>query len=137
MTFVLARKQPPIRSQLKIELYKLIVARSDIDASRTACKQLIENTFGMGDGLYYPLYCAIVICYSRPFTQNKPYGAIGNRWKKYTNQRFNDIHKKILKARNEIIAHSELQIREASIIPPNVESGEFEGKKLKSEKIGT
>ncbi|MFQ5714168.1 MAG: hypothetical protein ACE5GU_09060 [Candidatus Scalinduaceae bacterium] len=128
--------QPPIRSQRKKELYKLLVARSDITASLEACKLMLKHVDGIGNKLYYPLYAAIVVCYARPFTKNRPYGSLPKRWSQFDSEPMKRTHNKLIKARHELIAHSDMTIREAMIVPPNVAMGAKDGKNLKSPEIG-
>ena len=123
MNFISHTNQPPSRLQRKKELYKLVVARSDITASLNACKVMLEKVHGMGHELYYPLYSAIVVCYSRPFTNNKPYGSLAKKWYTFEDLLHKKTHKELLKARHELIAHSDMTVKEAMIVPPNVEIG--------------
>ena len=111
MNLVLHKKQPPSRLQRKKELYKLLIARSDITASLNACKSMLDRVDGMGHELYYPLYSAIVVCYSRPFTNNKPHGALSRKWYTFENALNKKTHGELLKARHELIAHSDMSVK--------------------------
>lgn len=137
MNIVLHKNQPPKRVHRKKELYKLLIARSDIGASLNAVKLLRKKVTSMGDDLYYPLFASIVICYARPFTNNKPYGCLPNRYQKYDDVIHQEAHKKLLAARHELIAHSDMGVRRAMITPPGVVFGIHNGKDWKSPKIGT
>lgn len=123
MNFILPKRQPPSRLQRKKELYKLLIARSDITASLNACKMMIEVVDGMGHDLYFPLYSAIVVCYSRPFTNNKPHGSLPEKWYSFENKILDNAHKELLRARHELIAHSDMTVKMAMIVPPGVEVG--------------
>lgn len=137
MNFVLAHRQPPLRSRRKMELYKMLVARSDIDAARTSAELFLKTVRDIGSELYYPLFTAIVICYARPFTNNVPYGALPKKWEKFSDKKLQDVHDSLMKARNEIVAHSDMSIRKVMIVPAGVVIGKLEnGKEMKSASIG-
>lgn len=136
MDFVFAKKQPPSRSQQKKDLYRLLLARSDIGASISGCRLLIENVTHVGDDLYYPLYSSIVVCYARPFTNNEPFGALPNKWGKFEEEKYQNTHDKLIKARHEIIAHSDMDARKAMIVPSGCLIGIHKGKELRSDHIG-
>lgn len=121
----------------KKELYKLLIARSDIGAAISATKLMLTTITDMGDDLYYPLLTSIVICYARPFTNNEPYGAIPSRYQRFNNHKLLEIHKKLLSTRHELIAHSDMRIRRAMIVPEGVKIGEHQGKAINSANIGT
>jgi hypothetical protein len=129
------KKQPQLRSIKKKELYKLLVARSDITASLNTCKLMLEKVDGMEHELYYPFYTAIVVCYSRPFTNNKPHGSLGKKWYTFDNDIFRDTHQTLLNARHELIAHSDLTVKEAFIVPPGIVVGSDNDKPIISESI--
>lgn len=133
MKIQLHKNQPPSRSVKKRELYKLLVARSDITASLNSCKQLLEMVDGLGHKLYYPLFTAVVICYARPFTKNKPFGSLPEKWYKFNDAMLKEIHEDLLKARHELIAHSDMTVKEAYIIPPGYEMGKDGEKSIVSE----
>ena len=136
MDLILHKKQPPSRLKRKKELLKLLVARSGIHASLNACKLMIENVYGMGHDLYYPLYSSVVVCYSRPFTNNKPHGALPEKWYTFDDSIHDEMHKKILKARHELIAHSDMVVNKAFIVPAGVTVAKNEKKPIVSEHIG-
>lgn len=136
MNFTLPNKQPPPRSQQKKDLYKLLLARSDVSASLQGCKLLLEKVTQVGDDLYYPLYSSIVVCYARPFTNNEPYGALPNKWAKFDNSVFKDTHDKLIQARHELIAHSDMNVRKAYVVPPGCLIGIHKLKELRSDNIG-
>lgn len=137
MNFTLHNRQPPTRSRRKMELYKMLVARSDIDAARTSAELFLKTVRDIANELYYPLFTAIVICYARPFTNNAPYGALPNKWAKFPNEDLQDVHDSLMKARNEIVAHSDMSVRKAMIVPPGVVIGKLgNGKEIKSAGIG-
>ncbi|MEE9555381.1 MAG: hypothetical protein V3W18_13925 [candidate division Zixibacteria bacterium] len=109
----------------KQELYKLIVAHSDIYAALYACELFIERIKEMRDPLYFPLLSTIIIFYSKPLTVNKPFGKLSPRWYKYDNEQHKKIHKMILEMRDKVVAHSDLEIRKVHIVPPFTKVSEF------------
>ncbi len=110
-------------SKRKKEFYKIAVARSDITASLNACNLLISRVKGMGDPLYMPLLNALIICYSRPFSDNRPIGALPGRWGKFSERQFQQLHNTILELRNKVIAHSDLDVRKVFIVPDGAPIG--------------
>lgn len=114
----------PTRGKKKINLYKLIVARSDITAALTACRLFREKVDRLGHELYYPLYCSIIICYGRPFSDNRPLGALPSQWRKFSSPRLQVTHDELIEARNGLIAHSDLKVRKVNIVPEGAKLGE-------------
>jgi len=133
MNFTIPHKQPPVRSHQKRHLYRLLIARSDITAALNACDLILKNIETLKDDLLYPLTTAVVVCYVRPFTENKPHGALPKRYTKFANPLHQKVHNELIKARHEAFAHSDMNIRRAQVVPPNVVFGKTEtGKELKS-----
>ena len=98
-------------------LHKLVVAISDIGYAHKACQHLInQGSTPKTDPLYYQLYCAVVICYSRPFTPNRPYGALQKDWSNFPTPEQRRLHVRILEARNTMVAHSDHTRRRVGII---------------------
>ena len=137
MNFSISHRQPPARSYKKRELYRLLIARSDITAALNACDLIIKNVATLKDDLLYPLTTAVVVCYARPFTENKPHGALPKRYIKFDNPLHQEVHDKLIKARHEAFAHSDMNIRWAQIVSPNVVFGKTEtGIDLKGVDVG-
>lgn len=137
VNFIIPSKQLPARSHQKRDLYRLLIARSDIYASLNACNLILNNVKSIKDENLYPLTTSVVVCYSRPFTANKPYGALPKRWSKFDNPLYQNTHDMLLQARHELFAHSDMDIRKAQIIPPNVPFVIDGDKDLKSPEIST
>jgi hypothetical protein len=117
------------RSEKKREIYKLILAQSDIGAAFRTCEHFLTvigphaaksrgRYAGMDHPLYYPLLEAIVISYARPFTPNDKLGQLKKKWGEFGDARFQEAHDKILRARNELVAHSDPFERKVQIKPP-------------------
>jgi hypothetical protein len=107
------------RKHLKIELYRLTVARSDVAEAWNACELLLKRVKGMGDALYAPIYHAAVVAYARPFTANKPFGPLPARWSRFSSRRLQKLHETVLEDRNTFVAHSDADVREVSVVPPS------------------
>lgn len=97
---------------------------------------MLETVDGMGHELYSPLYSAIVVCYSRPFTNNKPHGALPSKWYSFEMEIHKKTHDELLKARHELIAHSDMTVKSAMIVPPGIEMGGKSKKPIISDHIG-
>lgn len=137
VNFVIPSRQPPSRSHQKRDLYRLLIARSDLNASLNACDLILKNVKSIKDEILYPLTTSVVVCYSRPFTANKPYGALPKKWGKFDRPQYQTTHEKLLQARHELFAHSDMNVRKAQIVPQNVPLVIDEGKELKSPEIST
>jgi hypothetical protein len=72
------------------------------------------------------LAAAIVICYSRPFTPSRrnSLGCLPGEWTKFKNPKLQQAHDTLLQARGEIVAHSDGEIRQIKIFPPNIKPKE-------------
>jgi hypothetical protein len=136
MDFLLPENQPPPRSARKRDLYRLVVARSDVTAAYYGCELLLERVRGFRDSLYYPLFASVVVCYARPFTRNRPFGPLPQKWARFPDPTLQNAHRKMIKARNELIAHSDTSVRKARIIPPGYLAATHDGKDFRSEEVG-
>ena len=108
----------PPRSKQKKELYKLIVARSDIFQAQRTCQLVLEKVTGFGDAFYAPLFYASVISYARPFVDNKSTGVLSRHWSDFSDSRLSHTHKTLLRTRHELVAHSDSDTRVVHVIPP-------------------
>lgn len=136
MNFIIPNKQPPERFHLKKNLYRLLIARSDITAALNACNFILDNISTLKDERLYPLTTAVVVCYARPFTENKPHGSLPKKYTKFNKPRHKAIHDQLIQARHEMFAHSDMNVRKAQIVPPNVVFAKDEnGKELKSKGV--
>jgi hypothetical protein len=107
----------PTRSKQKKELYKLIVARSDIFQAQRTCRLVLEKVTGFHDAFYAPLFYATVISYARPFVDNKSTGVLSRHWSDFSDGRLSNTHKTLLKTRHELVAHSDSDTRVVHVIP--------------------
>ena len=112
--------RPQTRSTQKKELYKLAVARSDVFSAQRTCKLILERVSGLSDQLYAPLFHAAVVAYGRPFVDNKSTGVLSRHWSDFKDQRLRETHAMLLRARHEVVAHSDSAARSMKIVPPGV-----------------
>ena len=106
-------------------------------AALNACELILHNVKNIKDENLYPLTTSVVVCYSRPFTKNAPYGSLPKKWAKFNNPQYQATHDRLLQARHELFAHSDMNVRKAQIVPPNLPLGINGGKVLKSPEIST
>jgi hypothetical protein len=109
---------------------RLVLAHSDIDSAYRTCelfgekvalaeKHNYEPTAGFSNPLYSPLVEAIVISYARPFTDNRGIGILPKKWSQFPDARLLQAHQMILRYRNQLVAHSDQEVRRIQIMPPN------------------
>lgn len=115
------KKNITSRGRRKKALYKLIVARADINAALKSTQLFIKKVKSLNDPIYYLMLCSIIICYARPFTNNEGLGCLPKKWGKFKRRKFQEGHDSMIQNRNKIIAHSDLDFRTVNIIPPDVE----------------
>jgi len=101
----------------KRELYKLILARSDITSALFACRFFIKNIKDVKNELWLPMQEAIIISYARPFTNNKPFGSLKKSWSEMPTIEMQNVHDQVINARNMQIAHSDLKQNKVFIFP--------------------
>lgn len=105
-----------LTARKKRELRKLIVASADIGAAQRVCRYLLDHqSTPSTEPLYYPLYCSTVICYSRPFTNNRPFGPLEKRWTRFPTESQSALHQRVLETRHGMVAHSDHGKRRVSI----------------------
>jgi hypothetical protein len=119
MNFAIPDKQPPRRSHRKRLLYQLLLARSDITAAQAALKLFCRDVDDLGHPLYYPLVAAMTVCYARPFTRNEPLGPLPRKWGRFNHPKAQQTHVDLMRARHQLIAHSDMEARQAKVVPPN------------------
>lgn len=122
-------KYSPTRKDKKRELQRLLLAHSDIhDAHKTSDHflHIIKNEgihagtryAGMDHPLYTPLVSAMAVSYAKPFVENDTVGTLKKEWSKFSNPKWDAMHRRILTARHEIFAHSDATVRQIKIVPP-------------------
>jgi hypothetical protein len=108
------------RGELKKQLYRLAVGRSDVEKAHAASELLRREVRALGDDLYHPLLHAIAISYGRPFAVTRAGNTIGARWERFDNLVFQDTHSKLIELRHKFVAHSDPMERTVEVVPPRV-----------------
>ena len=111
--------------QIKVQLYKLAIARSDIGTAKTLCvlclkqNKKIERKKPEYDWrdleLMDALLDAMINSYCRPFTDNHPFGSLQKKWCKFDNQLHKAIHLQLMEFRNQKVAHTDHQTRQVFV----------------------
>jgi hypothetical protein len=122
----------PSRMHQKRELNKMILAHSDIRDAYEASFHFLNIVklpshhqsglyAGMDHPLYTPLLSAIIVSYAKPFTDNQGLGVLKKHWRQFAHSKWAESHDRILKARHELYAHSDAQVRSIKIHPPGAQ----------------
>ncbi|MBW3670085.1 MAG: hypothetical protein KY432_00265 [Acidobacteria bacterium] len=119
------RRPGAARSHRKRDLYRMIVARSDITAALGTCELILDQITDLSDELLAPLYHAVVVSYARPFTANKPHGHLPSKWSKFREERLQRLHDSLIEQRHQYVAHSDADVRTVDIIPPGATIPQF------------
>ena len=112
-------QRSPLRSARKRELYRLIVARSDMLAAMESCDLILgPPELDLSDPKYLPLFHAATVAYARPFSANRPHGPLPARWSRFADASDQHVHDTLIDLRNQFVAHSDQDAREVLIWPP-------------------
>lgn len=95
----------------------LAIARSDIEETMAICRLFILRVKSVRNKLYDPLLTAIIVCYSRVFLKNRPFGVLPKKWGRFASPILQQTHNTILEQRKKAIAHSDLEFRRVLIVP--------------------
>ena len=109
---------------LRKRLYKLIVAESDFRYALAATRLILKLSPAGSDELFYPLYAAVVVCYGRPFSKNRPLGPLPRSWASFSVPSLQATHDDLVATRNELVAHSDAAKRTVNILLPWTLPGE-------------
>jgi hypothetical protein len=106
---------------IRKEIYKLALALSDIRLADLTCvgfKKIISSTEkNLSYDINYAFMAAITTSYARPFVDNKSTGVLKKHWRNFHDQRLQETHEYIIKARHEVYAHSDSEIARLFIVP--------------------
>jgi hypothetical protein len=108
------------RAQLQKKLIRLISARADIAASLEAYTFL--RACAKSD-LREHLFCSMIVCYGRPFTENYGAGSILLNYPgfpDFPDSQLNIRHKRMIDLRNKFLAHSSVEGTRVWVVPPGV-----------------
>ncbi len=83
-----------------------------------------KHVKGFGHPLYFHLYSSAVVAYAKPFVQSKS-GPLPSQWKKFEHSWMLKIHDDAIRARHEVVAHNDDQVRKIWIVPPGAASPEI------------
>lgn len=111
-------EHPGVTFQERVELYKLVVARSDISEALFACRLFMKTIHSMQDEGYLYFQNSIIVAYARPFKRSRPHGSLSQEWPGFTNESFQKAHELILENRDKLVAHSDGELRRVKIVPP-------------------
>lgn len=115
----------PTDAVLARHLYRLALAHKDITGAELTCEGFKQVIMGISGKLPYPtnyaFWTAIVTCYARPFIDNKGVGVLPKAWRSFSDGRLQRAHNLIMKARNEVYAHSDITIAKMFVIPAGAE----------------
>jgi hypothetical protein len=103
-------------------LYRLALARHDLQAARRIAALAVEQASEMSEGndLWIPLQEALVVAYARPFSSNKPFGPLASAWGKFDDPQHQRLHRELLQMRDRLVAHSDASELTVIIFPPRV-----------------
>lgn len=102
-------------------------SKSDFRAAKEAAQLLIDyireqkisDIEAHSDPIYSALHCALVVCYAKPFGQNKPNIMLKiDDLDKYLNSAQKQLHSDLIDMRNKCIAHSDHEFRNTTVYPP-------------------
>ena len=109
-------------------LGRLLIARDDIRKAHKYTAMIIDQIKSPDDNLFYPLHCAVTVCYGRPFTSGRGYAAVPACYSRFTDAEQTSLHNDMIKFRNEYIAHSDEKAAKVILIPKGVEVSIDNGK---------
>ena len=111
-------KKLHIKTQREKEFYKIVIARSDITNAMRLCDLFLRVVSDIQNPFYFALQDAIVTSYARPFSRNKPFGSLTDKWKEFGDLQQSDLHNRLVGMRNQSVAHSDMSVRRVYIRPP-------------------
>lgn len=103
---------------IKKQLYKLAIARCDIFTALELCtlcnsmKNDKRRKISKKTAYQDSLIASMITAYSRPFSDNQPYGPLQKKWSTFENPLHNNLHEKIIEFRNKKIAHTDFDTRQ-------------------------
>jgi len=101
------------------KLLRLISARYDMANALDAYSHFTGSLTGTPIAEYF--FCAMVVVYGRPFTENHGLGNIKCEYPNYPDfpdQEMNDRHLRLMDIRNKFLAHSSAEGTKIIVIPP-------------------
>ena len=111
------------RSILKKQLHKLAIAQADIRGASAATRLLVQLGSRASFDQFYSLNSAVVVCYGRPFSQNRPLGPLPRKWAKFSSPTLQETHDLLIRHRNQVVGHSDASERRVHISVPAISTG--------------
>lgn len=106
--------------QRKLDLYRLIVARHDIESAAIAFEQIVEHVQDVTEKLFQPLLFGALVSYAKPFVGNKSLGPLPKRWERFDVPEHRERHNRIIEARHQIAAHNDPEVVQVLMLSPGV-----------------
>lgn len=85
--------------------WKLAYARHSFEHARITCDHIVKTAIASGDDIYYPLMLAAHVTYARPFKRSG--GGVRKLDEGIVPARFRDLHKEMIKIRDQALAHTD------------------------------
>jgi hypothetical protein len=119
---VLVSQRTRSRKKQKLDFYRLALADKDIRTALYTCDAFIELIRRWQEPkLPYEVseafFAAILVSYSRPFTENNFPGVLPKRWRRFAGKALQGTHDEMLKNRHSLFAHTDAEIHRMTIIP--------------------
>jgi hypothetical protein len=122
----------PRRSTLtdkETTLKAYILASGDLMFASRCCDLIEKQSPNEADELHYFLNLALVICYARPFSGNRPRVNLPKSCTRFRTSEQLDAHKTAVRIRNRVYAHSDADVRNVEITPKEIDIY-LEGKRV-------
>ena len=119
---VLVPQRTRSRKKQKLDFYRLALGDKDIRTALYTCDAFIELIRKwQGPKLPYEVseafFAAILVSYSRPFTENNFPGLLPKQWRRFAGKELQETHDEMLKNRHSLFAHTDAEIHRMTIIP--------------------
>jgi hypothetical protein len=90
-------------------LKRLYWAQGDIQSARELCEHMIQNADEFEQRwVWRAMESGVVISYARPFGENTGIGKLPNRYQLFDDPKLLSAHKRLLRARDVVVAHNNI-----------------------------
>lgn len=93
---------------------RFAVARSDIEHAHRLCDYAETVELIKGHPLSLALQEAVIVSYARPFLHSRLSGKLAKRWSRFDDPHLQEMHQRVIKLRNSIVAHADQSYRRVS-----------------------
>jgi len=109
-----------MKSSKKVKNFKrLVFARADVHAARSAAQHLFDNFEALHrDWAYRAIETGIIVSYSRPFGENENLGSLPHQFRAFDDADAQIVHDGMLRARDIQEAHNNLRRRGSLVRAP-------------------